>query len=232
MITLSILLFLFLCIGVLVYCWYRLKKEVAIHAANNQDTPEKYHLPFEPVTFTSQDGLTFSGWLVPVPKPKAVVILVHGRSVKYGGKTTMLDHALYLYENGYSTFLFDMRGFGESQGNAIGFGEKEWMDVEGAYKIMRSRLENKNVKIGFLGISVGAGSALIAAGKKDMGDFIIASTPYYSHAMLFAFQVAKERIFPKFIFTMGLRIAACFVLGIQYFLQEPYRFVANIKAPI
>lgn len=214
------------------YTWYRLQKTVRLHAKAGGETPDMYQLPFQSVSFTSLDNVSLSGWYIPVIQPKAVVILVHGRALKNGGKSMMLPHANYLYKNNYSTFLFDLRGYGESQGNTVGFGEKEWQDVAAAFTYVASMNENKKIKIGFLGISLGATVSLIASGKENIGDFVIASTPYKTHSSLFAYQVDNEHVFPKFIFSISLQLAASIELGFGYWLYNAGSFISRIKAPI
>ena len=194
-------------------------------------TPNDYNMSFEDVSFTSQDFVQLSGWYISVKNPKAIVVLVHGRAIKNGGKSMMLPIASHLYKNNYATLLFDMRGYGKSKGSIVGFGSKEWQDVVAAYTYAKS-LQEKKIRIGFLGISLGATVSLIAAGKEKIGDFVIASTPYATHSSLFTYQVEKEHVFPKFIFRWALQLAANIEMGFGYELYNALSFIQNIKVPL
>jgi uncharacterized protein len=117
---------------------------------------------FEPVTFTSSDGLELSGWYSP-SKNGAAVILVHGGG---GDRTGPIDHAELLARHGYGALLYDSRGRGESEGspNALGW---EWeKDVEGAVAYLASRPDVDPDRIGALGLSTGADVLLEVAAER------------------------------------------------------------------
>ena len=225
------LILLLLCFfGIVVYFWYQLHVAMRRNPKIIDETPESYHLLYQPVTFQTRDGLTLSGWYIPTEKPQAVVILLHGRHKK--GKSLMLRHAMYLYENNYSTLLFDMRGYGDSEGKICGFGEKEWQDAVGAYDYIKSLPENKTIKVGFFGISLGGVVAILASGKARVGDFIIASVPFASHASLFAKQIEKSAFFPKFFFGFAYQVAAVLTFGIVYYTANAAFVIHKITSPI
>lgn len=230
------LLIVFL-LSIVGYTWYRLHKSMHLHATAGDKKPADYGLAYDSMTFTARDDVSLSGWYIPVKNPKAVIILVHGRALRNSGKSMMLPIAADLYKHGYATFLFDMRSTGESKGEVIDFGSKQWQDAAAAYTYAKSLLEDlpagrqvKALKIGFLGISQGATASLIAAGKEHVGDFVIAITPFATHASLFAYQVQKENVFPKFLFRWALQIAANIELGLGYELYNALHFVPLIKA--
>ncbi len=214
------------------YSWYRLHKEIHVHANHYKDTPKNNGLVYTDFSVKTVDNYKISGWYIPVSSPKAFVILLHGRLTKDGGRAMMISHAKYLHDHGYAAVLFDMRGVGESDGKTITLGVNEWKDVMAVYDYIQTLPEAKNKKIGFMGISMGGVVALIAAGKEKIGDFVIASVPYKSFVSLFTQQVKRENLFPRFLFVWLLALAALFELGPFYFLLNPLRLIKNIKAPI
>jgi len=230
MIGLLIFLLFLIFTGVTVYTWLRLHKSINQHAKESDELPETYHLPYEKVALTTKDNIKLAAWYIKVPKPKAVIILLHGRSLTKSGKSMMLPLASDLYLNNYSTFLLDMRGYGESEGEKILFGTKEWQDALAVYEYIRK--ENEKIKIGFLGVSLGGVVGLITAGKKQVGNFVIASTPFVSHFSLFSFQVFKENVFPKFLFRWALYVAALIELGFGIFEYNASFFIGKIKVPV
>lgn len=232
MLGLTIFLFIILLLVILGYSWYRLHKEVHVHASHYVDTPKNNGLDYRDFSVTTSDNLKIRGWYIPVVNPKAFVILLHGRLTKDGGRAMMISHAQYLHKNGYACLLFDMRGVGESEGNRITLGVEEWKDAIAVYDYAKGLPEAKEKRIGFMGISMGGVVGIVAAGKAKIGDFVIASVPYKSIRSLFAQQVDREKVFPKFIFVWALSFVAFFELGPFYFLLDPIRLIHRIKAPI
>ncbi|HYD35819.1 MAG TPA: alpha/beta fold hydrolase [Vitreimonas sp.] len=224
-----ILLFLTGIVIAFLYVWYRLHTQLNFHAEASEYTfPDG--LTAETQFVTNANGQQIAYWSFPVKNPKAVVILVHGYS-NPGGKTSMLGHVPYLRKAGYSTVLVDMRSFGESEGEKIYMGVKEWQDLEAVYDHLSSLSENKDKKIGYLGISMGATTSLVTVGKTQKGDFIIASVPYKNLQSLFAFRIDKEG-FPASIFTPFMTTAGYLEFGRSYPGNTPMAVVGNIKVPV
>ncbi|MFB0535557.1 MAG: hypothetical protein ACETWR_11305, partial [Anaerolineae bacterium] len=65
-------------------------------------TPAERGLSFEPVTFTSTDGLRLAGWYIP-SRNGATIILCHGLGTN---RADMLPQAVLLAEHGYGSLLF------------------------------------------------------------------------------------------------------------------------------
>src|SRR5262245_38646521 len=76
-------------------------------------TPVDLGLTYEAVIFPASDGVKLSGWYVP-SKNRAAVIAVHAND---GNRTGVIYHANVLAQRGYGVLLFDVRGFGESEGS-------------------------------------------------------------------------------------------------------------------
>lgn len=220
----SVILTLFL------YSWHRLRAYVINHVPTDSALPSDYQLEYEEHEFTSSDGLRLSGWYIPKDDAKAVVILLHGYGSPKGGKPHMLGQAKYLYDAGHSSFLLDLRGFGESEGRRIALGVNEWKDVEAAYDFIKSLPGNRNKKVGFLGISLGAYTSIVTAGKTQKGDFVIASTPYASLESIFKNQIERDG-FPAALFPL-LDLAASIELGKGYDQYSAEAMVKRIKAPL
>jgi alpha-beta hydrolase superfamily lysophospholipase len=91
----------------------------------NDATPAAFGLPFECHRFPGGAG-QLHAWYVPHPRPKALVLLLHGYS---GCKAAQLLEARAFHELGYAAFLLDFRGSGESDGWETTVGYKEAEDV-------------------------------------------------------------------------------------------------------
>lgn len=142
---------------------------------HSEATPmSEFQLSYEPVTFTSMDGVRLSGWWIPAdwgthrgPKPARfgtrTVIICHGWG---GNKSTQLVIARQLVPEGYNALTFDFRGHGDSAGQLTTLGDLERRDVLGAVRWLRLKYPRESQKIVGVGASTGA-AALIAAAAED-----------------------------------------------------------------
>ncbi len=94
----------------------------------NDATPAAFGLAFEAHRFPGEAG-DLHAWYVPHPRPKALVLLLHGYS---GCKSSQLREARAFHDLGYATFLLDFRGSGESAGWETTVGYEEAKDVVSA----------------------------------------------------------------------------------------------------
>ena len=204
-------------------------KSLNIHATEDTKTTQQFNLKKTEVDLVASDKIKLTTWYIPVAKPKAVLILVHGFSI-IGGRPHMLGHAKYLSEAGYSTLLLNLRSFGNSQGNKITLGVNEWKDLVAAYDYLKSLPENRNLKIGYMGVSMGASTSIITVGHTQKGDFIIASVPYSSFDSLFKIQI-KEAGLPIWLFYPFLKLAAFLELGWDYQKYNPVNNISRVNVP-
>lgn len=84
---------------------------------------------YEDVNFTAEDGIRLHGWYVPCAGARYVMLFFHGntRNISWCLDSLELFHRL-----GFSTFLFDYRGYGRSEGRP---------DEEGTYRDARAAWE-------------------------------------------------------------------------------------------
>lgn len=127
---------------------------------------------YRQVSFATSDGLILRGWHFP-RNSGATVILVHGYA---RDRTELLPEAEWLVNSGYSALVFDMRAQGSSDGSHIGMGFLEARDVRAAIDCVleQSPLE----RIGIVGYSMGAVSAIQAAAEDERIQAVIAVSPF------------------------------------------------------
>lgn len=121
-------------------------------------SPSDLGIPFEEVRFTTQDGITLRGWLVPAEREtRAAVILMHG----FGGNRLpdLVEFVPWLRTR-YHVLQFDFRGHGVSGDAPISLRALERYDVPAAVRLMESRGLGP---IALMGISMGAAVAILAA---------------------------------------------------------------------
>jgi fermentation-respiration switch protein FrsA (DUF1100 family) len=139
-------------------------------------TPVESGLLYEPVTFTSADGLRLAGWYIPSHNG-AAIILCHGLGAN---RADMLPQAVLLAEHGYGSFLFDFRAHGESEGEMVTYGYAETDDVLAAVDYLLSRSDVDPQRIGILGGSLGAATALRAAARSTRLKAVVAESAFTS----------------------------------------------------
>lgn len=225
----AILIILFI-LGIFIYTEYEFRSKLKVHTDLKNPKLSK-DLKLIKKYLKTSDNFKISSWYMPVNDPKAVLILVDGYKELDEDKIRMFGHAEYLRKKGYSTLLIDLRGFGESSGDKVTFGVNEWKDVEAAYDYVKTLPENKNKKIGFLGISMGAVVSIITKGLTGKGDFIVAVAPYANFKSLFDFRIRKKRL-PTFLFLPILQTLALFELGFNYEYYAAINMVKKVRVPI
>ena len=135
-------------------------------------TPEK-------VEFEGRDGKMLSGWFVPAPegtsRPGPCVVLVQG----YGGyKEQMAGYARTVRDGGFSSLLFDTCGSGLRRGEPVTLGYKERWQLMDAVHYVRNRSDVDSERVGVLGVSMGAASALLAAAEDPSIKAIVSDSAY------------------------------------------------------
>ncbi len=218
-----------LCLCLLGVSWNWVRSWMYFHARPDPMLPPA-GLQLQTQYVTTPDKQKIAYWYVPVKNPTAVVILVHGYSDP-GGKSQMLGHADYLAKAGYSVAMMDLRSFGESPGQKISFGVTEWQDVSAIYQAVKNQPENQKLKVGYLGVSMGAVTAIISAAESQQGDFLIASVPYTSFDSWAEFQIKKAGYTPE-IFMPFVKLAAGFELGAQRDRFTAIHQVSKVDMPI
>jgi uncharacterized protein len=131
-------------------------------------------VPHEDVTFAASDGVRLTGTYLPADVARATVVLVHGFK---NTRADMLEHALFLHDAGYAVLLYDSRGCGQS-GGTFGVGATEDRDVAGAVDLLKAAARPGSAHIAVLGVSLGAGAALLAAARDLRIEAVIADSSW------------------------------------------------------
>ena len=131
-------------------------------------------LPVQPIHFRAADGVSIAGWLVGASHTAPVVILVPGFKA---GSTSMVPYARLLYKGGFDALLYDSRGMGGS-GGSFTLGVREVDDVRGAVAYLDTRPQLNHHGYGLLGVSLGAGVAIVAAAHSPRIAAVVADSAY------------------------------------------------------
>ena len=125
-----------------------------------------------PITFGS-NGLKLAGKvflpdIASAESPVPGAILCHGFGSSH---RAMQDSARIMASQGVATLIFDFRGHGASEGAVDG---RQAEDAVDAWNTLKQFPEVDNDRMGLVGHSLGAMSAIMAAGKVDSPKMLIA----------------------------------------------------------
>ncbi len=126
------------------------------------------------ISLTTSDNLKLQAWEVTAAQPKATLVFVSG--IQNPSVTAYFPHAAWLREAGYSSVLLEMRAHGQSEGDKICFGMKEYRDVEAAVNYIKTHNPDQPV-VGF-GVSMGGATMLNAMGELPSLDGVIALSSF------------------------------------------------------
>jgi fermentation-respiration switch protein FrsA (DUF1100 family) len=132
--------------------------------------PGELGLAFEKVAFKSADGLQLSGWYIPVQNSKLTVLFCHGNG---GNMMHCLDSINIFYNLELSCFIFDYRGYGNSEGKPSE--EGTYLDAMAAYKWLTEEKKISADDIIVFGSSLGGSIAAQLASKVRAAALVIES---------------------------------------------------------
>jgi hypothetical protein len=126
-------------------------------------SPAEIGLPFENVTFASEDAVPLEGWFVPADGARTTVIVNHPRGFSRSGlpaneepwrsafvetgndiAVDLIQDLRILHDAGYHVLAYDLRNFalsGAANGGVTSSGNLESRDVIGSVRYARSRPE-------------------------------------------------------------------------------------------
>ena len=144
----------------------------------------------------------------------------------------MSTYAKHYYDNGYNVLIPDLRAHGLSEGNYIGMGWDDRLDIISWINYILN--ENPNAEIILHGVSMGAATVLMTSGEEIPSNVkaIVADCGYTSVWDEFAYQLDDLFSLPEFpilnVSSIVAKIRAGYFLGEASSLKQ----VKNSKTPI
>jgi uncharacterized protein len=130
------------------------------------DTPTRLGISFRNISFASSDRTRLSGWFIPAtgydnPKDaRGTVIHFHGNAQNMSAHWQFVS---WLPRRGFNVFVFDYRGYGESQGRPEPKGVFE--DSNSALNYVRSLEDVDPERLIVFGQSLGGANAIAVVGS-------------------------------------------------------------------
>ncbi|MBS6183968.1 MAG: alpha/beta hydrolase [Clostridium celatum] len=179
---------------------------------------------------TSQDGLKLHSYQVKnQSSSNKWVITVHGYTSE---GINMSSYAKKYYDNGYNVLIPDLRSHGLSEGDYIGMGWDDRLDIISWINYILN--EDPNAEIVLHGISMGAATILMTSGEEIPSNVkvIIADCGYTSVWDEFAYQLDDLFSLPEFpilnVSSIVSKIRAGYFLGEASSIEQ----VKKSKTPI
>jgi pimeloyl-ACP methyl ester carboxylesterase len=145
-------------------------------AGRSSDPAAPTDLTVEDLRFKAgadSNGIELAGWTIHTVHGAPAVVLVHGFKTS---REEMLPWARFLHDAGYNVLLFDTRGCGRSGGATVGLGATEPRDISLAVELAREQFGTNAVAV--LGISLGAGAAILAGAGDPRVSAVIADSAW------------------------------------------------------
>lgn len=235
LVSAAVLLVLFLAAGFIVADFMielalnpRADKSVALEAEHNEvDLPVDYMTVYdmnrnwldETGYFTRQiqscDGLSLNAYLVENEDPQDTwVVICHGYN-SWG--LQLVGPAHNFYDSGYNILMPDARACGNSEGDYMGMGWTDRLDLLGWIDLINETYTPKNIVL--YGVSMGGASVLMASGEPlpENVRAVVEDCGYTSAMDEFSYQLGAIFRLPKYpmmgFATLVARVKAGYWLG-------------------
>jgi dipeptidyl aminopeptidase/acylaminoacyl peptidase len=190
-----------------------------------------YLMPsYEEVAFESRGDpdVRISGWWVAgAATDGPTVVVVHGLNSCKRSPTVLLPAGM-LHRAGYNVLLIDLRNEGDStvtNGRFAG-GVLEYKDVLGAWDWVRKVKGVPSGRIGLLGMSMGAASALIAMGQEPAVAAVWEDSSFSDINVAISDEVARNG-FPTFLAPAAIMVGR--LEGVDITAMGPLDAVARLN---
>ena len=167
----SVILITTIYVGLATFLFFTQSRLIYFPTSEIVATPDQIGLSYKSVSFKALDGVKLSGWFIPADSPRGVVIFCHGNAGNISHRLESIDifHRLRL-----STFIFDYRGYGTSEGTPSEQGS--YLDVRGAWNYLIEYEGLAPSDIMLFGRSLGGAVAAWLASQHTPKALIIEST--------------------------------------------------------
>ncbi|MEW5851405.1 MAG: alpha/beta fold hydrolase [Myxococcota bacterium] len=165
-------------------------------------TPVEAGFTAEAVTFPAADGITLRGWFFPAPGRDRAVVKLHGLDGNcFSGNSPGLVRRFV--DHGFNVLVFDFRSQGASDGEDLGLGWRERLDVRGAVDLLLQR-GFKAGRMALHGSSYGAATSLLSAAMIPEVAAVVADSPFADARDLMNGEIARRVGFSSTVFLPGI----------------------------
>jgi dipeptidyl aminopeptidase/acylaminoacyl peptidase len=183
----------------------------------------------ERVTFTHDDK-QFAGWYFANPAKSGYgAVMIHGFT---GNKNQVLVATPLFWERGCDIFTFDLRGHGQSSPGKITYGVNDKGDALAAVDWLERRTGLTDDRVGLMGWSWGAATALQAAAVRPGVAFVVADASYSSLIDIARVQATQQYGNWARIFLPGALLFTARLGKFDPAAASPERAVEGLTTPV
>ncbi|MBR3750877.1 MAG: alpha/beta hydrolase [Clostridia bacterium] len=187
-------------------------------------------LPHEEITITSYDGLKLYGKYYQCNPGGIIELMFHG--YRGNSERDLCGGIERCFKLGHNVLMVDQRACGKSEGRVITFGVKESRDCKAWIDYTVARF-GKDVRILLCGVSMGASTVMMAAGREMPENVIgvLADCGYSSQREIIRLVTKNMKLPPKFMY-LYIKLSASLLGGFNIDEYPPIQALKNCKVPV
>jgi uncharacterized protein len=178
---------------------------------------------YEEIGFRTADGLKISGWWLPRPGSRRVIVGLAGHR---SPKSDMLGIGSGLWRAGNNVLIFDWRSRGQSDVAQHSLAYYELRDAEAAVDYALERVPD--ARLGLIGYSMGASVAILLAARSAAVRAVVADSPFTGIAEVVAHNAARRRLPARLVVPMADALTG-WRYGYRFGLVRPVEAVGAIS---
>ncbi|MCC5911141.1 MAG: alpha/beta hydrolase [Clostridiaceae bacterium] len=182
----------------------------------------------EEVVIKSSYGYNLYGLYFPIKGAKNTIILCHGITYTLYG---CIKYIKIFRKRGYNILIYDHRNHGKSGGNTTTYGFYEKYDLKTCSDWLFETYGN-DIKIGILGESMGAATALQNSAIDPRISFYIADCPYDSLYGILTFRLKVDYRLPAFPLIYICSFMNKLRTGVYFGEVSPVASIKEVATPI
>ncbi len=150
------------------WIWLRRFERAQLFApsADITATPANFQLLFQEVQFVAADGTALHGWWIPAPRAAGTVVYCRGNAGNIGTSAFLAPEFV---NRGFNLFLWDYRGYGNSEGRPTEAGL--YLDARAAFDAAE-RLSG-DLPVLVYGVSIGGAVAIRLAADRPVAGLVV-----------------------------------------------------------
>jgi uncharacterized protein len=187
--------------------------------------PEDYGLVTEEVRIPGPRG-ALVGWYLP-SRNGCTLVCLHGINDNAG---QWFEQVAELYaRGGYGALMFDFAGHGRSDGSSVTYGAGEQLDVHAALAYLRERGDVDVSRLGLMGYSLGAITAVLYAARHPMFKAVMIESGFADIERDIEHLFTRYTGLPSFPFANLIIFWAERISGYKLSALRPMRVIGRIS---
>lgn len=178
---------------------------------------------YEEIVFRTDDGLRLSGWWLPQPGSRRVIVGMAGHR---SPKSDLLGIGSGLWRAGNNVLLFDWRSRGQSEVAQHSLAYYELRDAQAALAYALGRVPG--ARLGLMGYSMGASVAILLAARDPRVAALVADSPFTGIAEVVAHGAAQKRLPARLVVPLADALTG-WRYGYRFGAVRPIEAVAAVS---